>query len=184
MVAEDVAGQRAGQGGEGAVGRFAGFADWYAAEAPRLLLTLRAVVGDDGLAEEATAEAFARAYARWPAVSKMASPGGWVYVVALNQVRSWMRRRRLERRHAERIGRAGQDSVAAPVEVDDALWDAVRGLSPRARTAVALRYLADLPEDEVARLMGVTRGTVAATLHRARASLAAALRDDYEGTQR
>lgn len=182
-----MAGQRAGQGGDGAVGRFAGFAEWYAAEAPRLLLTLRAAVGDDGLAEEATAEAFARAYARWPAVSKMASPGGWVYTVALNQVRSWMRRRRLERRHAERIGRADraeQDPVTGPVEVDDALWDAVRALSPRARMAVALRYLADLPEDEVARLMGVTRGTVAATLYRARASLAVALRDDYEETQR
>lgn len=117
----------------------------------------------------------------------MASPGGWVYTVALNQVRSWMRRRRLERRHAERIGRADraeQDPVTGPVEVDDALWDAVRALSPRARMAVALRYLADLPEDEVARLMGVTRGTVAATLHRARASLAVALRDDYEETQR
>ncbi|HEX5495239.1 MAG TPA: sigma-70 family RNA polymerase sigma factor [Mycobacteriales bacterium] len=167
--------------GQGA-GGFAGFADWYATAAPRLLLTLRAVVGDDGLAEEATAEAFARAYARWPAVSAMASPGGWVYVVALNQVRSWTRRRRLERRYAERerAGLAGREPVTAPAEVDDALWSAVRELPPRARTAVALRYLADLSEEDVARLMGVTRGTVAATLHRARTSLAAVLRDEYE----
>ncbi|HEY9390037.1 MAG TPA: sigma-70 family RNA polymerase sigma factor [Mycobacteriales bacterium] len=154
------------------------FSAWYAAEAPRVLMTMRAVVGDDALAEDAVAEAFARAFARWPAVSRMASPSGWVYVVALNLVRSWARRRRLERRRATR------EPVSCPVETDDALWAAVRSLSPRARTAVALRYLADLPEQEVAHLMGVSRGTVATTLHRARVSLAAALRDEYEGNAR
>ncbi|WP_100349253.1 sigma factor-like helix-turn-helix DNA-binding protein [Luteimicrobium subarcticum] len=51
-------------------------------------------------------------------------------------------------------------------------------LSPRARTAVALRYGADLAEAEVADAMNVTRGTVATTLFRARRDPAAATRGE------
>ncbi len=58
---------------------------------------------------------------------------------------------------------------------DTAVWRAVATLSPRARTAVALRYVADLTEAQVADAMNVTRGTVATTLSRARRELADAL---------
>jgi RNA polymerase sigma-70 factor (ECF subfamily) len=54
------------------------FAAWYASEAPRAVLTLSAVLGDHGLAEECVAEAFSRAYAQWAKVSTMESPNGWV----------------------------------------------------------------------------------------------------------
>jgi RNA polymerase sigma-70 factor (ECF subfamily) len=70
--------------------------------------------------------------------------------------------------------------VDPPAEPDAALWDAVRALPPRARTAVALRYVADLPEAEIADVMGVARGTVAATLSSARRQLAGALGDRNE----
>ena len=52
------------------------------------------------------------------------------------------------------------------------VWDLVRSLPQRQRTAVVLRYVGDLREEDVAAVMGVTRGTVAATLARARRSLA------------
>ena len=51
------------------------------------------------------------------------------------------------------------------------MWQAVSRLGPRARTAIALRYVADLPEAKVAEAMGITRGAVASTLHKARARL-------------
>ena len=88
---------------------------------------------------------------------------------ALNQVRSHARRTRLERRYlaSQREGQA-----PAPAEPDDALWAAVAALPPRARTAIALRYVADLSEAEMAHAMNISRGTVAATLHKARARLA------------
>ncbi|CAO5227650.1 sigma factor-like helix-turn-helix DNA-binding protein [Frankia sp. AgKG'84/4] len=146
-----------------------GFEPWYAAEFPRLVASLRIATGDAGLAEEAAAEACARAYAKWGRVRRMESPSGWVYVVALNEVRSALRRRRLERNHAGRL-RAGH--APPPADPDDALWRAVRALPERMRLAVALRYVADLPEAEIATAMGVARGTVAATLHSARRQLA------------
>jgi RNA polymerase sigma-70 factor (ECF subfamily) len=47
--------------------------------------------------------------------------------------------------------------------------------------AVALRYLADLPEAEIATVMGVSRGTVASTLSSARRHLARLLVPEEEG---
>ena len=55
------------------------------------------------------------------------------------------------------------------------VWRAVRALSPRQRTAVALRYVLDLPEPEVARIMGVSRGSASATLVAARRTLVSLL---------
>lgn len=58
------------------------------------------------------------------------------------------------------------------------------GLSERQRLAVVLRYVADLPEDEIAAVMGVTRGTVASTLFEARRVLAGVLRDEPVAEER
>ena len=55
------------------------FGAWYRAEASRMTASLGVALGDRDLAEEVTAEAFARAWARWDRVSAMASPNGWVY---------------------------------------------------------------------------------------------------------
>ena len=48
----------------------------------------------------------------------------------------------------------------------------VRTLSDRQAQAIVLRYIADLPEAEIAEVMGIARGTVASTLFDARARLA------------
>jgi RNA polymerase sigma-70 factor (ECF subfamily) len=154
------------------------FDDWYRREFPRVRRALTLATGDPLLGEEAAAEAFARALLHWRRVSAMASPGGWVYATALNQVRRTWRRTALERRCAERL-RA--EDVPPPALPDTALWRAVEDLAPRARTAVALRYVADLTEAEVAEAMDVSRGTVATTLSRARQQLARALEPSLNG---
>lgn len=152
------------------------FAAWYEREAKGVSGTLALVLADRSLAEEATAEAFARAWAEWHRVRVMASPVGWVYQVGLNHARGGFRRRRLERRAL----RTRQEVVAPPDEPNDALWAAVALLAPRARMAIGLRYVADLSETQVAELMGIARGTVAATLHSARRQLADRLAPDNE----
>lgn len=148
------------------------FADWYRREYPQVARALALACGDPLLGEEAAAEAFARALATWPRVRAMESPGGWVYSVALNELRRTWRRRRLERLSASRLQ---LEHVPPPSLPDDALWRAVSRLAPRARTAIALRYVADLPEAEIAAAMNIARGTVAATLFAARKQLAVAL---------
>jgi RNA polymerase sigma-70 factor (ECF subfamily) len=58
-----------------------------------------------------------------------------------------------------------------PPALDAGVWAAVRSLPERQRTAVALRYVLDLPEAEVAQIMGTTRGSASATLTTARRRL-------------
>jgi RNA polymerase sigma factor (sigma-70 family) len=53
--------------------------------------------------------------------------------------------------------------------------DAVRGLPPRQRETVILRYYEDLPEAEIARILSCSVGTVKSQLAKARASLSAML---------
>ena len=153
------------------------FVAWYEAEACRVLLTLRAALGDNSLAEESVAEAFARAFAQWTKVSVMKSPTGWVYRVALNYARTQLRR---HRRELERSIQVYAGPVAPGPEPQDPIWSAVAELSPASRLAIALRYVADLEESEIATLMRVSRGTVATTLHRARASLAERVHNNQE----
>jgi len=57
------------------------------------------------------------------------------------------------------------------------VWRAVRALPDRQRTAIVLRYVADLPEVDIAEAMHVSRGTVASNLSDARRSLARYLGD-------
>ena len=55
--------------------------------------------------------------------------------------------------------------------------EAIAALPLRQRTAVALHYVADLSIADTATLMGVSVGTVTATLHAARANLGRTLAD-------
>jgi RNA polymerase sigma-70 factor (ECF subfamily) len=144
------------------------FETWYRAERPRVLAALTIVTGDRDLAMEATDEAFARAYERWRRVSAMTNPTGWLYRVALNQVRRLARRRAFESRLRFRLASPPPDAM---VSSDVDLWAAIGALPNRQRHALVLRYVADLPEVEVSRIMGITRGAVSSAASKARSNL-------------
>ena len=150
------------------------FDEWYAREHPRMLAAVAVAAGDVSLAEEATAEAFARALERWERVSQMDSPAGWVFTVARNLLRRRWTRRRIRARLLEGHG-PDRTERFEPLQAE--IWETVAQLPPRQREAVALRYIADLTEAQVAEAMGVAPGTVASTLHDARARLRPLLSD-------
>jgi RNA polymerase sigma factor (sigma-70 family) len=58
----------------------------------------------------------------------------------------------------------------APTDVDET-WLAVLRLPFRQRAVLALRYYADLPEGEIAALLGCRIGTVKSARHRALTAL-------------
>lgn len=153
------------------------FDAWYLREHPRVVSTVAAVTGRPGVAAEAADEAFTRACERWARVRAMASPGGWVTAVALNDARRRLRRSGHERRLLVWVA-ATAPAEAAPPAWSPEVWEALAGLPPREREAVALRYVADLPVAEVASIMGIAPGTAASTLHSARARLARVLATD------
>jgi RNA polymerase sigma-70 factor (ECF subfamily) len=136
------------------------FADWYEARYRRLLGAVAIAVGDLDEAREATDEAFCRALARWSRVREMAAPEAWTYRVAVNVHRRRVRRRAFE---ARVLRMAVPDAEHWPV--DREIWSAVAQLPPRQRAVVALRFVADMTEADIAVALGVTRGTVASNLH-------------------
>jgi RNA polymerase sigma-70 factor (ECF subfamily) len=124
--------------------------------------------GRRAIAEEATAEAFARALAH---AERIRDPVGWIYRTAFRVAASEMKR---ERRTPPEPALAAED---APRGLSH-LVDALRELSPNQRAAIVLRYEADLPVDEVARRMGINAATVRVHLHRGRTRLRELLGDE------
>ena len=158
------------------------FARWYGATAEGLTRRVSAAVGDPLLGREAVAEAFARAYERWPRIAAMESPEGWVYRVAVNICRRSWRQRGLEDRALARVvpdlvsaGLLGGVAGGADTHHPDDVYRAVRKLPRRMRPAIRLRYWDDLTESQIAERLQVPVGTASSLLTTARARLRRAL---------
>ncbi len=127
----------------------------------RAFLVARRLTADASLAEDIAAEALARTYAHWRRVRAVRVPRrvGCARVATNLAIKASRRR-----------GFAPAPDAADPNDalvLRLALVDALRRLPRRQREAVALRYLADLSVDEVARTLGVSAGTVKQSVHRA-----------------
>ncbi len=116
--------------------------------------------GRRDVAEEAVAEAFARALQH---ASGIRDPIAWIYRTAFRIARDELKR---DARRGAAVETGAEDATGT-----GELMRALRKLSPNQRAAVVLRFEADLPVDEVARRMGIALPTVRVHLHRGRARL-------------
>lgn len=151
------------------------FAEFFAASWDPCLRAVAASTGDMTLAEDQTAEAFARAWASWRKVSRHPAPRAWVVRTALNTGASWWQRRSKE------TPLPGHDSALPDSQgtgVDAAVLAAVRRLPARQREVTVLRVFLDLDTDTTARQLGIAPGTVRAHLARAMAALRGELAPD------
>lgn len=131
---------------------------FYRSEFERLVHSLTLYTGNAELAADLAQEAMARAWRHWSRVGKMNSPRGWTHRVALNLANSAWRRASRQLRLALQPEAASEDDTGTAM----AVRAAVASLPRRQRTALVLRYLVDLPIDEVASLMGCAPETVRA----------------------
>jgi RNA polymerase sigma factor (sigma-70 family) len=151
------------------------FVDFFDARRDLVFRAVLVAVGDRSGAEDAVAEAFARAYQHWPSVRSHPNPTAWVIRTALNISRSWWRRRRKEfltHQQPERPAPTPADNT-----LDGPLTTAIQALPRRQREAVALRILADLSAEDAGRLLGISPATIGVHLHRALAALRETLGD-------
>jgi len=161
------------------------FDEFFADHYDEVVRTLALAVGDRSRAEDAAQEAFARAFRKWPTVSAMDRPVGWVVVVGVNQMKRWITR---GEKHAQPASAADattriEGSPHAP-DLAEAIADgtslrtALDRLGPRQRATVVLRYLCDLPTADVAQALGCSPGTVKSALSAGLANLRVDLADD------
>jgi RNA polymerase sigma factor (sigma-70 family) len=144
------------------------FTRFYEASWDACLRAVLASVGDQALAEDMVAEAFARAWTSWRKVSQYTAPQGWVVRTALNAGVSWWRPRRRESPLAEYDVAAAADQGEG---LDPAIIAALWRLPTRQRQVIALRVFLDLDTRSTAETLGIAPGTVMAHLSRATAAL-------------
>ncbi|MEU0567067.1 SigE family RNA polymerase sigma factor [Nonomuraea sp. NPDC005983] len=146
------------------------FRDFVAARSPSLMrLAFLLTGGDQHAAEDLLQTALARTVAKWRTVEE---PEAYVrQVMYRQQVSLWRRATgRRETAVAQPPERAVQDSTHA-VDVQIVVRRALARLTRRQRAVLVLRYFEDLPEAEVAAMLGCSVGTVRSTAHRSLARL-------------
>lgn len=145
------------------------FAAFYTAAFGDLAGYAWSLTRDPHVGDELAQEALTRVYARWPVLRE---PRPYAYRTVTNLVRDRWRTQERERAYQDQlVAELSQDGP------DTSTLDAVRRLTPALREAVLLHYYADLPVDEVARVLRRPVGTVKRRLFDARAALAAALEE-------
>jgi RNA polymerase sigma-70 factor (sigma-E family) len=151
-------------GAEAAVGAL------YRAQAVGLIRLAYLMLGDRAAAEDVVQDAFFGLYRNW---ARLADPSGalaYVRSSVLNGCRTALRRRALGQRVTAHQPLAGPDEAEAAVlsrEERQEVMRAVRRLPDRQREALILRFYLDLPDPEIARIMGIRPGTVRSATHRA-----------------
>jgi RNA polymerase sigma-70 factor (ECF subfamily) len=135
----------------------------------RLLRALYLVTGSRQEAEELTQEAFLKVWERWPRVSAMEDPTGYLYRTAMNAFRSRGRRARLA---ATRVLRPGSSrEVFSDVENRDVVVRALASLTPRQRAALVVTELLEYDSQEAAKILGAKPETVRSLASQGRAAL-------------
>ncbi|GAA2048630.1 RNA polymerase sigma factor [Catenulispora yoronensis] len=148
----------------------------FRAEYGRAVAVLVRMLGDIGLAEDAVADAFETALAKWPADAPP-HPAGWIITTARNRAVDHLRRESARpRKHAEA---ALISAPAEPTEEDAVPDDRLRlvftcchpALGRPAQVALTLRLLGGLTTPEIARAFLVPEATMAQRLVRAKAKI-------------
>jgi RNA polymerase sigma-70 factor (sigma-E family) len=150
----------------------------YEATALALIRLAYVILGDQHAAEDVVQEAFCNLFRRWDQLPHTEGLEYYVRASVVNACRSALRRREVRGRRVlyELPAPSAEAAALGGVERDD-LIRAVNLLPTRQRETLVLRYYLDLPDEEIAKLMGVSPSTVRSAAHRALNTLAQTLKE-------
>ena len=153
--------------------------DWIVSQhQKRIYRTLLFLVRDADAAEILTQECFLRAFRMRGGFRGESSLATWLVRIAINLAHDhqrsrrwafWRRLTRSDRIEAIRVSDAGRspEQVLMDAESLKAVQSAVEELSERQKTIFLLRFVEDMPLEEIAAAMDLEPGTVKSHLHRA-----------------
>jgi RNA polymerase sigma-70 factor, ECF subfamily len=140
----------------------------YRSQLPDFRRAAAAITGDRELACDAVQDAFARAVRRRAEFRGEGSLNGWIWRIVINTTLSHTRARRPTSPLGGDLSTSDNGHTDAATE---RVRDALAQLTERQRLVLFLHYYADLGYATIAEAIGISSGTVGATLHIARASM-------------
>jgi RNA polymerase sigma-70 factor (sigma-E family) len=179
-------------GGRGTADAAGAVTALYQAHAVGMIRLALIMVGDRGAAEDVVQEAFFGLYRGWGRLTDSERALTYVRSSVLNGCRNVLRQRsRNERRERAAAAEGGPTAFSQPGNVAESaeaaaligqehqqVLDAIRTLPSRQREALVLRFYLDMSEDEAARAMGVSKGTVKSATSRAVAAVGRLLQEE------
>lgn len=147
---------------------------------PRVAAMAHRLLGWTNETEDVVQDVFVTVLARVDSFQGRSTLWTWIARITINRCRSWQRRNWLRRKvhNASEVllhqqatqSPAGHQTIRDETAVE--VRTAVRALSVKYREVIVLRYLEELPIENVAELLGLSRGAVDVRLTRARKKLA------------
>ncbi|MGW4469639.1 SigE family RNA polymerase sigma factor [Nonomuraea sp. NPDC004354] len=142
--------------------RYVEFDEFVRARGQALLRYGYVLTGNAEDAADLVQEALLKLGDTWTRVRNKDNPEGYVRTIMARQHISWWRRRRREHLTDDLPEGSYHDSHSF-----GELWNEVRALPRRQRVVIVLRYYEDLSDQEIADILGVSRGTVRSQAARA-----------------
>ena len=144
-------------------------ADLYAEHRMRLIRLALLLVDQPAIAEDVVQEAFTGLHRHWSGLRDEYAALGYLRTAVVNGSRSVLRRRRTARDYVppHQVNSRSAESLAMMSFEHQAVVEALRGLPPRQREVLVLRYYGGLTEAEIAESTGISRGAVKSTASRA-----------------
>jgi RNA polymerase sigma-70 factor (sigma-E family) len=153
-------------------GEAEGFTRFIEAREQALQRTAWLLTNDWALAQDLVQAALARSWPYWGRIKRSDDPEIYVRRVMVNTWATWRRRRwRAEEPSGMLTERPAAGDLAADVATSVAVRRVLAALTERQRAVVVLRLFDDLPEAQVAQILGCAVGTVKATMSQALARL-------------
>jgi RNA polymerase sigma-70 factor (sigma-E family) len=154
----------------------------YRAHAVSMIRIALIMVGDRATAEDVVQDAFLGLYRRWSKLDDPANALTYVRSAMLNGCRDVLRQRARRERRDRAAASAWEplpsaEAAALLSEDHRRILAAVRLLPDRQREALVHRFYLGMSEEETARAMGISRGTVKSTTSRAVTALGRMLRE-------
>lgn len=154
----------------------ADYESFVRAQLPRMLCYATMLTGEREQAADLVQDVLVKVYRRWSRISDTDHPDRYVVRMVTNGYLSWRRSR------AARLIAAGDlrdevrpDDFAWEHALREDMWQRLARLPRRQRAVVVLRYYEQLPDSEIADLLGCAQATVRAHAHRALTTLRSGL---------
>lgn len=147
------------------------FREFVATSRASLLVSARRLVHDHALAEDLVQTALERTFGAWDRLRATEAAAAYCRRTMLTTCITWRRRRWSDELPTGEVPDRAGDDVARRVDDAVVLGAALSKLSQRCRLVVLLRYVEDLPEAQVADLLGCSVPSVRSAATRGLAKL-------------